>query len=127
MTEEQKPAAVPANVEAEKDVQSVLAELKSGNAGEDKKASEQGGSEKKEGEDAEEARIVSEAAKLGQKSEKAEESAETKKPESESRRDTRGRGGRTNYRSNIKFDPTTQQETDDPVEIRKQVSRSVFD
>lgn len=121
MTEEQKPAAVPANTnaEAEKDVQNVLAELKAGNAGEEKKASEQGGAEKKDGENAEEARIVSEAAKLGEKSEKAEESAESKKPESES-----CRGGRTNYRNNIKFDPSTQKETDDPVEIRKQVSQT---
>ena len=103
MAEEQKPTV---NAEAEKDVQNVLAELKgeNGAGGEADKA------------DAEEARIVAEAAKLGQKSEQSEEKSE--------RRDTRGdsRGGRGGrFRNNAKFDPSSQKETDDPVEIRKQV------
>ncbi|KAE8154419.1 hypothetical protein BDV25DRAFT_147669 [Aspergillus avenaceus] len=91
------------NAEAEKDVQNVLAELK----GEAETSAN--GAEKKEepsAEDAEEARIVAAANKLGEKSEKAEEQKET-----------RGHG----RRNNAKFDPSNQQETDDPVEIRKQV------
>ncbi|KAE8135161.1 hypothetical protein BDV38DRAFT_273014 [Aspergillus pseudotamarii] len=93
-----------ANTEAEKDVQNVLAELKGG--------AETNGAEKKEEpstEDAEEARIVAAAAQLGEKSAKAEEDKE---------RENRGRGPR---RNNAKFDPSSQKETDDPVEIRKQV------
>ncbi|KAB8231413.1 hypothetical protein BDV23DRAFT_171431 [Aspergillus alliaceus] len=96
MSDEQKAT----NIEAEKDVQNVLAELK-GEA-----EAPANGTEKKEEapvEDAEEARIVAAAAKLGEKSEKAEEQTQ------------RGR------RNNAKFDPSSQKETDDPVEIRKQV------
>lgn len=116
MSEEQK--ATPAantNVEAEKDVQNVLAELNDGG--------DQPAPEKEE--DAEEARIVAEAAKLGEKSEKSEKAEEKtdKKPERESRQ---FRGGRSNRRNNVKFDPATQKETDDPVEIRKQVSTFKF-
>lgn len=111
MAEEQKTAsAANTNTEAEKDVQNILAELKGDR--------DQAAPEKKEGaatEDAEEARIIAEANKLGEKSEKAEEKAYSKS-------DTRARGGRANRRGNVKFDPTTQKETDDPVEIRKQVS-----
>lgn len=90
------------NVEAEQDVQNVLAELK-----EEKPAAENAGKE-----DTEEARIVAEASKIGEKSEKSEEQSQ--------QRDSKGpqRGGRT---SNVKFDPSSQKETDDPVEIRKQV------
>lgn len=110
MSEEQKPVAQP-NAEAEKDVQNVLAELKGENE------APANGTEKKETEDAEEARIVEAAAKLGEKSEKAEEQKTTQ----ESRNDNRGREGRFNRRNNAKFDPSTQQVTDDPVEIRKQV------
>ncbi|KAL4895951.1 hypothetical protein BDV59DRAFT_173517 [Aspergillus ambiguus] len=94
------------NAEAEKDVQNVLAELKG-----DTDAPANGTEKKEEAskEDAEEARIVAEAAKLGQQSEKAEEHKSS---------DNRGRGGR---RNNAKFDPSSQKVTDDPVEIRKQV------
>lgn len=116
MSEEQKAATAPANTnaEAEKDVQNVLAELNAeGGAPAEKPA------EKKE--DAEEARIIAEAAKLGEKSEKTEEKSDSKKPERGSQQE-KGRGGRPNYRNNIKFDPSTQKVTDDPVEIRKQVS-----
>ncbi|GES59168.1 RNA-binding La domain protein [Aspergillus terreus] len=92
------------NAEAEKDVQNVLAELK----GETEAPAN--GAEKKEApkEDAEEVRIVAEAAKLGQQSEKAEE---------QKTNDHRGRF----RRNNAKFDPSSQKVTDDPVEIRKQV------
>jgi hypothetical protein len=114
MAEEQKTApAANTNVEAEKDVQNVLEELK----GDGDQAAPEKKDEAAAG-DAEEARIVAEAAKLGEKSEKSEEKTEPKKPES----DTKPRGGRGNRRNNAKFDPTTQKETDDPVEIRKQVS-----
>lgn len=101
MAEEQKPTT---NVDAEQDVQNVLAELKGDSGAEEKVAQE----------DAEEARIVAEATKLGQKSEQAEE-------KSGQQRESRGyqRGGR--FRNNAKFDPSSQKETDDPVEIRKQV------
>ncbi|PWY73077.1 hypothetical protein BO94DRAFT_538958 [Aspergillus sclerotioniger CBS 115572] len=113
MSEEQKPVAQP-NAEAEKDVQSVLAELKGENE------APANGAEKQT-EDAEEARIVEAAAKLGEKSEKAEEQKEARTQEREFRHDNRGREGRFNRRNNVKFDPSTQEVTDDPVQIRKQV------
>ncbi|KAJ5180688.1 hypothetical protein N7492_003898 [Penicillium capsulatum] len=102
MSEEQKTA----NVEAEQDVQNVLAELKGENGAPAENA------ENTEKKDPEEARIVAEAAKLGEKSEKAEEKSQ--------QRDSRPaqRGGRF---SGSKFDPSSQKETDDPVQIRKQV------
>lgn len=120
MSDEQKGAAAPVstNVDAEKDVQNVLAELK---AEEAVKSSEQELAETKDEkpaeqpvEDPEEARIVAEAAKLGKESEKTET-----KSASETQRDSRG--GRSNRQNNNKFDPSTLKETDDPVEIRKQV------
>lgn len=128
MSDEQKAAgaASASNVEAEKDVQNMLAELK---AEEGTKADEAASTEEKKepetngaattDEAAEEARIVAEAAKLGEKSEEAESKVEAKSHEQNSRG---GRGERPNYRNNIKFDPTSLEETSDPVEIRKQVS-----
>ncbi|MBZ6422072.1 MAG: hypothetical protein LBE43_00080 [Staphylococcus aureus] len=113
MAEEQKTPVV--NAEAEKDVQNVLAELK-----------EEGASEQP-AQDADEARIVAEAAKLGEKSEKAEEKSDEKTAEPQTeRRETRtfqrdGRGNRGPRQNNAKFDPSTQEVTDDPVQIRKQV------
>ncbi|GLI73881.1 hypothetical protein PoHVEF18_002112 [Penicillium ochrochloron] len=108
MAEEQKSAA---NVAAEQDVQNVLAELKENGAPTE--------TEKTDKTDADEARIVAEAAKLGEKSEQSEE-------KSQQQRDSRpqrgpGRGGRFTRTNNAKFDPSSQKETDDPVEIRKQV------
>lgn len=94
------------NAEAQQDVQNTLAELKA-----ESQAPVDG--EKKE--DTEEARIVEAATKLGEKSEKSEEKADSKE---NTRNGAKGRKGR----DNIKFDPSTQKETDDPVEIRKQVS-----
>lgn len=107
MSEEQKPA----NVEAEKDVQDVLAELKEENGA---------STDKTDKEDPEEARIVAEAAKLGEKSEKSEEKSQQDKWQ---QRDSHSaqRGGRFTRNNNAKFDPSSQKETDDPVEIRKQV------
>jgi lupus La protein len=113
MAEEQKTPVT--NVEAEKDVQNVLAELKEGAASE------------KPAEDADEARIVAEAAKLGEKSEQSEEKAAAK-PERDNRNFQRGgrfgRGGARN--NNAKFDPSSQEQTDDPVQIRKQVRSILF-
>lgn len=103
MSEEQKPTN---NAQAEQDVQDVLAELKGDNAAPAEASKE----------DAEEARIVAEAAKLGEKSEQSQEQSQ--------QRDSRGgRGGGRGARfaNNVKFDPSQQKETDDPVEIRKQV------
>ena len=105
MAEEQKTPVV--NTEAEKDVQNVLAELK-----------EEGATEQP-AQDADEARIVAEAAKLGEKSEKTTESQTEKRETRSFQRD--GRGGRGPRQNNAKFDPSTQEETDDPVQIRKQV------
>ncbi|KAL3494458.1 hypothetical protein BJX62DRAFT_198051 [Aspergillus germanicus] len=114
MAEEQKPVAAQApNVEAEKDVQNVLAELKG-----EAEAPANGTESKEEApadkptEDAEEARIIAAAAKLGEQSEKTEKDAKS--------------GGQQEYRgrrraNQSKFDPSAQEETDDPVEIRKQV------
>lgn len=100
MSDEQKVNNV--NAEAEQDVQNTLAELKA----------EQNGAAPEKKEDAEEARIVEAAAKMGEKSEKAEETKSK-----ETNYGNKGRKGR----SNAKFDPSSQKETDDPVEIRKQV------
>ncbi|KAL3481881.1 RNA-binding La domain protein [Aspergillus californicus] len=114
MAEEQKPVAAQAtNAEAEKDVQNMLAELK-GEAeapanGTEKKEEASTGTENKS-EETEEAKIVAAATKLGQQSAKSEQ--ETRSDE----REFRGR----RYNNN-KFDPSAQKETDDPVEIRKQV------
>ncbi|KAA8651853.1 hypothetical protein EYZ11_006209 [Aspergillus tanneri] len=115
MSDEQKTAN--ANAEAAQDVQNVLAELKG------ESEAPINGTEKKDDtppEDAEEARIVAEAAKLGEKSEQAEEQ-KGKTQERETHDKHRGRGDRFSRRNNAKFDPSSQQETDDPVEIRKQV------
>ena len=63
--------------------------------------------------------LLDQAAKLGEKSEQSEEKSQ--------QRDTRGgrggfRGGRGGrFANNVKFDPSQQKVTDDPVEIRKQV------
>lgn len=105
MTEETKTPVV--NAEAEKDVQNVLAELKEG-------ATEQ------PAQDEDEARIVAAAAAIGQKAEAAEE--KTEEPQTE-KRETRHfqRDGRGPRQNNAKFDPSTQEVTDDPVQIRKQV------
>lgn len=95
------------NAEAEQDVQNLLAELK----GDEEKKPENGNGTAEEDEAAKEARIIAEASKLGE--EQAEqESKGGKRPE---------RTNRRNFRDNIKFDPTSQKETDDPEEIRKQV------
>ncbi|KAJ5082615.1 hypothetical protein N7532_011658 [Penicillium argentinense] len=96
MSDEQKPTN---NAQAEQDVKDVLSELK----GEDAVPAEASK------EDAEEARIVAEAAKLGEKSETQEKSEQ---------RDSRGYRPRA---TGSKFDPSQQKETDDPVQIRKQV------
>ncbi|KAJ6109489.1 hypothetical protein N7486_001724 [Penicillium sp. IBT 16267x] len=101
MADEQKPAT---NVEAEKDVQNVLNELKGEN-----------GAEKVTQEDPEEARIVAAAAKLGEKSEQSQQSGEKPQQQQESR------GPHRSTRNAAKFDASTLEETDDPVEIRKQV------
>lgn len=111
MADEQKPVT---NVEAEKDVQNVLNELKAEN-GAEKVAQEEGKVEEKAAqEDPEEARIVAAAAKLGEKSEQSQQSGEKTQPQQESRGPYRSRNA-------AKFDPSTLEETDDPVEIRKQV------
>jgi lupus La protein len=113
MADEQKPVTAQAtNAEAEKDVQNVLAELK-GEAeapvnGTEKEEAKEASADKSE--EAEEARIVAAAAKLGEKSEKSENGNQA---------EDRGRSNRR--RNESKFDPSTQKETDDPVEIRKQV------
>jgi lupus La protein len=105
MSEEQKTPVV--NTEAEKDVQNVLAELK------------EGGASEQTAEEAEEARIVAAAAKIGEQSVKAEGTstgAQTEKRETRSfQRDGRPRP------NNAKFDPSNQEVTDDPADIRKQV------
>lgn len=108
MADEQKPVT---NAAAEQDVQNVLAELK-----------ENGASAETENTDkvnADEARIVAEAAKLGEKSEQSEEKSQQQQRDSRPQRG--GRGGRFTRANNAKFDPSSQKETDDPVEIRKQV------
>lgn len=124
MSDEQKTTgtAPATNVEAENDVQNVLAELKAEEGAaptEEKKESETNGAAASD-EAAEEARIVAEAAKLGEKSEESES-----KNEAKSQNSRNGRGERPNYRDNIKFDPTSKETTSDPVEIRKQVSQRV--
>lgn len=111
MADEQKPVT---NVEAEKDVQNVLNELKAENGAEKVAQEEEKVEEKAAQEDPEEARIVAAAAKLGEKSEQSQQSGEKTQPQQESRGPYRSRNA-------AKFDPSTLEETDDPVEIRKQV------
>lgn len=94
------------NAAAEQDVQNTLAELKA------EQQAPANGAAPEQKEDAEEGRIVEAAAKLGEKSENAEETKSK-----EGNYGNKGHKGR----SNAKFDPSTLQETDDPVEIRKQV------
>ncbi|KAJ5753023.1 hypothetical protein N7520_009940 [Penicillium odoratum] len=116
MADEQKPT----NVEAEQDVQKVLNELKGENSekAEEKPTEESAAkpadesTEKPAQEDSEEARIVAAAAKLGEKSEQSEQSGDKPKPQQEPRHQRTSRA---------KFDAASLQETDDPVEIRKQV------
>lgn len=118
MSDEQKNV----NADAAQDVQNVLAELKGdgeapANGTEKKEEEEQASTE-----DAEEARIVAAAAKLGEKSEQAADQKDNKTQERGSRdNNNRGRNDRFTRRNNAKFDPSSQQITDDPVEIRKQV------
>lgn len=100
------------NAAAEQDVQNLLAELK----GDEEKKPENGTEAAEEDEAAEEARIIAEAAKLGEE-QAAQESKGGKRPERSNRRD---------YRENIKFDPTSQGETDDHDEIRKQVCAEIL-
>ncbi|CRG89740.1 La protein homolog [Talaromyces islandicus] len=113
MSGEVKATEAPANgnTEAEKDVQNLLSELK----GEGEKPEKES---KPEAADDEEARIIAAASKLGQES-AAKESKESK-PVAKDRQQQGGRRTR-NYRDNIKSDLTSQETTDDPKEIRKQV------
>lgn len=131
MSEEQKTTAAPAgpNVEAEKDVQNVLAELKAeeAKAGEPKADEAAKTTEDKNGaaadEAAEEAKIIAAAQKLGEDSEKKEEpKVDSKTVERGPGGQRGGRGGRPNYRNNIKSNLESQEPSSDPVAIRKQVS-----
>lgn len=122
MAEEQKITAVTEatnpNAAAEQDVKDVLAELKPDEASKPDSA---------DAEKAEEDKIVEAAKLLGEEalsSEKAKEASGTQKGRGSGR--GRGRGGvRINYRDNIKSDAASLEETDDPVEIRKQVCSPV--
>ena len=132
--EQNKSTATPAaNVEAEKDVQNVLGELKAeekANKEQDAKPAESEAAKKEDNsaEGDEEARIIAAAAKMGQDSEKAEGKANSvengagrgnnKKSHGGGRF---GRGGRTDRPNRSKFDPSSQKPTNDPVEIKKQV------
>ena len=110
MSGEVKATEAPANgnAEAEKDVQNLLSELK----GDGEKA--EPASKPEAAEDDEEARIIAAASKLGQES-----AAKETKPETKGRQN--GDRKTRNYRDNIKSDLTSQETTDDPKEIRKQV------
>lgn len=99
MSEEKKASA---NAEAEQDVQNVFAELNEAKPAETVDN------------DNEEARIVARASKLGEESEHSEEKFQ--------HRETRG-PHRVSRANNSKFDPSSQTETDDPIEIRKQVRK----
>ncbi|KAK2764295.1 hypothetical protein FQN54_008987 [Arachnomyces sp. PD_36] len=147
MAEAQKPVDVAGaenpktsvNADAEKDVQSVLAELKGGEAAKpaestekedpeptENKAAEANGNGAAKDEAAEEARIIAAAAKLGEDTEKKQESKGTKdtKQSGHSRFNPRVRGNagkRVNYRDNIKSDLTSGQQTSDPNAIRTQL------
>lgn len=109
MSGEVKATEAPANgnTEAEKDVQNLLSELK----GEGEQPAQES---KHEAADDEEARIIAAASKLGEES-----AAKESKPEAKDRQ--QGDRKPRNYRDNIKSDLTSQETTDDPKEIRKQV------
>ncbi|OKL64375.1 hypothetical protein UA08_00764 [Talaromyces atroroseus] len=103
-----------ANADAEKDVKDLLAELKGGEENKTENGAAAATSAQ-EDDAAKEARIVAEAAKLGEES-----AVKESKPEQKTERSERPFKSR-NYRDNIKSDFTSQKTTDDPSEIRKQV------
>lgn len=108
-------ASANGNTEAEKDVQNLLSELK----GEGDKPEQE--SKPEEAADDEEARIIAAASKLGQESAAKESKPEVKGRQQGDRNDRKPR----NYRDNIKSDLTSQETTDDPAEIRKQVCNTI--
>jgi lupus La protein len=137
------------NAQSAQDVQNMLAELKGSNQAattNDSAVAENGEVAKASNEDVKEAKVngsekngakESESKKEDEaKEEKKEENAEDKSGErsrgqrpyrggSRGRGGARGRGEYKNFKENIKSDLTTQAETDDPVQIRKQVKLSL--
>jgi hypothetical protein len=146
MSTAEVPSQADSNAQSAQDVQNMLAELKGSNqaattndpavaengevakaSNEDVKEAKVNGSEKKNGAEESESKKEDEA-----KEEKKEENDEDKSGErsrgqrpyrggSRGRGGARGRGEYKNFKENIKSDLTAQAETDDPVQIRKQV------
>ena len=107
------------NADAVQDVQNILAELKGEKETNDGKAPEANGNGAT-GDEEEEKRIIAAAKQLGE--------TQAEKPDSRkklyngnSNRGHRSEQSRKNYRENIKSDLTSQELSDDPVSIRKQV------
>lgn len=126
------------NAQSAQDVENLLAEIKSGeqqNGSADAAngaATTEPATETKPT-DTEEADIVAAAAKLADNAEKKDQAVEGEKKEHHGGRDSgrgrgRGRGSKQNksWRENVKSDLTSQQESDDPVAIRKQVRSSLI-
>jgi lupus La protein len=132
------------NAQSAQDVQNMLAELKGSNqaaTANDSAVAENDEVAKADNEDVKEAKVngsenngakESESKEDEAKEEKKEENAEDKSGErsrgqrpyrggSRGRGGARGRGEYKNFKENIKSDLTAQAETDDPVQIRKQV------
>ena len=106
------------NADAVRDVQNVLAELKGEKETNDGKAPEANGNGATG--DEEEKRIIDAAKQLGET--QAEKTDSRKKLyNGNSNRGHRSEQSRKNYRENIKSDLTSQELSDDPVSIRKQV------
>ncbi|WEW55879.1 hypothetical protein PRK78_001314 [Emydomyces testavorans] len=132
MAEPQKPTETGENpnVEAEKDVEDVLAELKAEETEKQKNDAPASAKPEKEApaangtqadaEAEEEARIIAAANKLGQEA-VPDEKLKQEKGDQRGSRGGRGERKRVNYRENIKSDLTTLEETSDPEQIRKQV------
>ena len=136
----QQPVDSDINAEAAKDVQRVLAELDAAKEGEAAKATEAGGANgvvedsvedvKKDGHESKDAPAAAHG-DIEKKDAEARQSHGDKRGGGRGRgRGGRGGGGRGDqrgqYKNNIKSDLTTQEETDDPVQIRKQVFRHPF-
>ena len=121
------PVSIDKNAQAAEDAKKMLAELQGGSTAETDDAD---ASKEKANGGVQEAKPTAEDKSIGDQSKDENEESESERTEDRRGRDEgrssrsgRGRGGyqARNYRDNIKSDLTTQEESSDPVAIRKQV------
>jgi hypothetical protein len=126
------PASLDKNAQAAEDAKKMLAELQGGTTAETGAANT---SKEKLNGDVQEAKHTVEEKSLEEPSKDRSEEEESERKNDRRDRDDRrsSRGGRgrggyqaRNYRDNIKSDLTTQEESSDPVAIRKQVKHDCF-